>query len=300
MATRTVVARLSLPLPLPSSFSLALSPLRCCTQLTPRRSYATVVHEQNYNLYHLPKSSPSPSSPSLSSAPGVAAAAASVRGTRLRLACSTSTATASTATATAAATATPVTAPASRKQSSRQRHAPPRGNSSSSNNYLLVAGAAAIAAVACLYSTEPTQRTEAPPPPPPEGEGVDSGTGVPPFPRTLAVDTSRYALLGLGIRTVSFLRIQVYVVGFYVHEDDLPALRAAIRARHDAATPMTTARPEHEPVEEALRRRLLDPVEGEELWDALLGGAVQFRSAFRIVPTRNTGLFLLSPRPPPL
>ena len=150
-------------------------------------------------------------------------------------------------------------------------------------------GAAAIAAFACLYLAEPTQRTEAPPHQPRDsiaGEGVDSGTGVPPFPRTLVVDADRYALLGLGIRTVSFLRIQVYVVGFYVHEDDLPALRAAIRAtRCDPA--------EHEP--EALRRRLLDPVEGEELWDALLSGGAQFRSAFRIVPTRNTGRI-----PPPV
>ena len=38
-----------------------------------------------------------------------------------------------------------------------------------------------------------------------------------------------YVLLGYGIRTVSFLRIQVYVVGLYVHIDDLPAVERRLQ-----------------------------------------------------------------------
>ena len=37
-----------------------------------------------------------------------------------------------------------------------------------------------------------------------------------------------YQLLGLGIRTVSFLGIQVYVVGMYVATEDIAALQEGL------------------------------------------------------------------------
>ncbi len=68
-------------------------------------------------------------------------------------------------------------------------------------------------------------------------ELVETGTSyVPYFPRTISLPTStsgpeditseaEYQLLGLGIRKVSFLRVQVYVVGLYVKTTDLSTLQ---------------------------------------------------------------------------
>lgn len=81
-----------------------------------------------------------------------------------------------------------------------------------------------------------------------EGDVVQTGTSiVPTFPRLLgfadgteAVEIGsgatedgliEYQLMGLGIRTVSFLKIQVYVVGMYVATDDIAALQEALIRR---------------------------------------------------------------------
>ncbi|KAI0017791.1 chalcone-flavanone isomerase-domain-containing protein [Xylariomycetidae sp. FL0641] len=116
---------------------------------------------------------------------------------------------------------------------------------------------------------------------------------VPTFPRRLdvtvgagqeqeAVNGVEYTLVGLGTRTVSFLGIQVYVVGYYVATADVAALQAALVKRVNAIA--TTLVPGEK---DELRKTLLDPVQGEALWSALLRD-VRPRSLFRVVPVRDT------------
>lgn len=102
-----------------------------------------------------------------------------------------------------------------------------------------------------------------------------------------------YELLGLGIRTVSFLSIQVYVVGLYVAKSDLAALqhklvRTAVQGPGTPASDGAVAATSLIPAErQALKDLLLDADKGEQAWDSILkeGGV---RTAFRIVPVRNT------------
>ncbi|PGH20397.1 hypothetical protein AJ80_03542 [Polytolypa hystricis UAMH7299] len=102
--------------------------------------------------------------------------------------------------------------------------------------------------------------------------------------------TEEYQLLGVGIRSVSFLSIQVYVVGVYIASGDVVALQQ--RLVRQAAAPATressvTATSLISSEREALKQALLDPENGEEVWNEILkeGG---IRTALRIVPTRNT------------
>lgn len=106
-----------------------------------------------------------------------------------------------------------------------------------------------------------------------------------------------YQLIGLGIRTVSFLKIQVYVVGLYVAKADITELQqrlvrtamhppsedsaAGFSAGADAATSLVP------PERAQLKALLLDPERGDAAWTALLKES-GIRTAFRIVPTRNT------------
>ncbi|KAL2118031.1 hypothetical protein VTJ04DRAFT_7691 [Mycothermus thermophilus] len=125
------------------------------------------------------------------------------------------------------------------------------------------------------------------------GETVPTGNStVPYFPRLINLpaltspssaasekqvaptDMTEYALIGLGPRTVTFLNFQVYVVGYYVASADLPALQAALAKHAPSGTDLKTA--------------LLDPATGEQTWSALLESGVPARSAFRIVPVRDT------------
>lgn len=105
-----------------------------------------------------------------------------------------------------------------------------------------------------------------------------------------------YQLLGLGIRTVSFLSIQVYVVGLYVAKADISELqqrlvRTAIHppdvsgvSTGAAAAAATSLVP---PERQQLKEILLDAERGDAAWTALLKDD-GIRTAFRIVPTRNT------------
>ena len=113
-------------------------------------------------------------------------------------------------------------------------------------------------------------------------------------------DEQEYNLLGLGIRTVSFLRIQVYVVGLYVAKSDMPELqkllvRTAIRPPGqektktnsfiaDAATSLVPGE------RQQLKELLLDAEQSNEAWNAILKKTEDegVRTALRIVPTRNT------------
>lgn len=119
-------------------------------------------------------------------------------------------------------------------------------------------------------------------------ELIPSGTSVPAFPKTLALPnsdgtTTEYALVGLGIRTVSFLSIEVYVVGVYIAADDLAMVQEAlVRRVHPTATTATL------PEREELRKVLADPEEGEKFFGKLLREK-SVRSLLRVVPTRNTG-----------
>lgn len=140
-----------------------------------------------------------------------------------------------------------------------------------------------------------------------DADQVDTGTTtVPIFPRKIwlprsdglrdgksralpagmgAADSEEeYQLLGLGIRTVSFLSIEVYVVGLYVARSDLGKLQEGMVRR--IATPGATTLVEGE--KEELKRTLLDSEGSEKIWDAILRQD-GIKSAVRIVPTRNTG-----------
>ncbi|KAJ1328923.1 Chalcone isomerase like [Microdochium nivale] len=91
-----------------------------------------------------------------------------------------------------------------------------------------------------------------------------------------------YTLVGLGVRTVSFLSIQVYMVGYYIATQDIAALQARLVKE---INPIATTLVANE--KDELRQALLDPVQGEKLWGEILRD-VRPRSAFRIVPIRDT------------
>ena len=130
-----------------------------------------------------------------------------------------------------------------------------------------------------------------------EVEQVATGTStIPTFPRTIHLSSvdppanaavadigdQEYQLVGLGIRTVSFLGIQVYVVGLYIAVADIATLQERlVRLVDPVATTLVAGE------KSKLRDMLLDPERGEEVWHNILkqGG---IRTAFRIVPTRNT------------
>jgi len=95
--------------------------------------------------------------------------------------------------------------------------------------------------------------------------------------------TTQYTLVGLGLRTVSFLGIQVYVVGFYVATSDIASLQSRLVKN---INPLATALVSGE--KEELRRALNDPVQGETTWDELLREGIPPRSLFRVVPVRDT------------
>ena len=95
-----------------------------------------------------------------------------------------------------------------------------------------------------------------------------------------------YQLVGLGIRTVSLFSIQVYVVGLYIALPDVAALQkrlinAAVPGSEGVATTLVPGE------KDTLRKILLDPERGEDVWNEILKDE-QLRTAFRIVPTRNT------------
>ncbi|KAI9803631.1 MAG: Altered inheritance of mitochondria protein 18 mitochondrial [Piccolia ochrophora] len=128
-------------------------------------------------------------------------------------------------------------------------------------------------------------------------EQVPTGTStIPTFPKTIQLpseaysptsgssttSTTEYQLLGLGIRTVSFLSIQVYVVGLYIAMDDISALQETLIRQLD---PVATTLIKSE--KDKLRSILLDPDKSSDIWARVLKDT-SLRTAIRIVPTRNT------------
>ncbi|QSZ35024.1 hypothetical protein DSL72_007886 [Monilinia vaccinii-corymbosi] len=130
---------------------------------------------------------------------------------------------------------------------------------------------------------------------------VDTGTSsIPTFPRYLHLhpkpsttsttqEDPPYQLLGLGIRTVSFLHIQVYVIGLYIHPKSIPSLQKYLLQRFTSpSTPTSTSTTLLLPNErETLLTHLLDATKNEELWSEILQ-ETGIQTVVRIVPTRNT------------
>lgn len=120
---------------------------------------------------------------------------------------------------------------------------------------------------------------------------VPTGTStIPTFPRVLEfADAERagegvaeYQLLGVGLRTVTFLGVEVYVVGLYVATDDIAALQQALIAQI-ATGASSLVKGERE----ELRRKLYDQEEGVRIWSEVLERA-GVRTLVRIVPCKNT------------
>ncbi|KAI0546912.1 chalcone-flavanone isomerase [Xylaria curta] len=125
-------------------------------------------------------------------------------------------------------------------------------------------------------------------------EIVPTGNSVVPmFPRLLdlavgaeegqeKVNGVEYTLVGLGVRTVTFIGIQVYMVGYYIATQDIAAIQARlIKEINPIATTLVSSE------KDTLRHALLDPEQGEKLWNSILQ-EVRPRSVFRIVPVRDT------------
>lgn len=91
-----------------------------------------------------------------------------------------------------------------------------------------------------------------------------------------------YTLVGLGIRTVSFLSIQVYVVGMYVRTQDISGLQSKLihLVNPEASTLVPSEKDD-------LKNKLLDPEVSKAVWSELLN-VPGMKSAWRIAPTRNT------------
>ena len=98
-----------------------------------------------------------------------------------------------------------------------------------------------------------------------------------------AREEEEYQLLGLGIRKVSFLKIQVYVVGLYIAKGDLGRLQEELVRASVGNGASTLVQDE----KENLKKTLLDGEGSTRVWcEVLKKGGI--RSAVRIVPTRNT------------
>lgn len=131
-----------------------------------------------------------------------------------------------------------------------------------------------------------------------EGSGedielVETGTStIPHFPKTIKIPSmsasgiareEEYTLLGLGIRTVSFLSIQVYVVGMYVQTSSISALQAKMVKYVNTSASALIANEKTE-----LKTALLDPDKSYDIWNKLLSEDIGLKTVFRIVPTRST------------
>lgn len=111
------------------------------------------------------------------------------------------------------------------------------------------------------------------------------------FPRTVELAPfkggdslpTEYTLVGLGVRTVSFLSIRVYVVGYYIATADIAAFQNRLVKRTD---PIATTLVQAE--KDELRTALLDPEKSYEIWNDLLQEGIPKRSLVRIVPVRDT------------
>lgn len=117
-------------------------------------------------------------------------------------------------------------------------------------------------------------------PPPPSTPSVTSPTLLV---QPSATSDTEYTLVGLGTRSVSFLGINVYVVGYYIATADIAELQARLVRKINPIASTLVANEKDD-----LRKKLLDSAEGEALWDELLASGVPARSVVRVVPVRDT------------
>lgn len=111
-----------------------------------------------------------------------------------------------------------------------------------------------------------------------ESDGKGSGPGAVKNDDRLV----EYQLLGLGVRTVSFLGIEVYVVGMYIATDDIAGFQQSLIRKIDPIASTLVAGEK-----EKLQALLFDSEKGEEAWASVLKDS-HARTLLRIVPTRNT------------
>ncbi|GAA5875990.1 hypothetical protein JCM16303_006985 [Sporobolomyces ruberrimus] len=159
-----------------------------------------------------------------------------------------------------------------------------RNNSKPWKTVGLLAGAAGATYAMWEFNPEmmpalPVAHAEAPPS---SSTYLDPTTKTP-FPSTLvSPEGVKLVLVGTGVRTVSFLSIKVYAVGFYVSENEFEAAKAGKLEGWKGFTPERLIAPHTIPVEE----QKTQPV-GEALIDNLLEKA---DAAVVIIPLRNTSL----------
>lgn len=98
-----------------------------------------------------------------------------------------------------------------------------------------------------------------------------------------ATGDTEYTLVGLGTRSVSFLGINVYVLGYYIATADIAELQARLVKNINpiASTLVSTEKDD-------LRKKLLDVEESEKIWQELLQDRIPARSLVRVVPVRDT------------
>lgn len=123
-----------------------------------------------------------------------------------------------------------------------------------------------------------------------EEDVVQTGNGtVPTIPKVMVLgeeangEEVEYQLLGHGIKTVSFLRIPVYVVGFYIATSDIAVLQQKLIQKIAPGNATTLVAGE----KASLANLLKNPEESEKAWTEILteGG---FRSAIAVFAVRNT------------
>lgn len=93
---------------------------------------------------------------------------------------------------------------------------------------------------------------------------------------------TEFTLVGTGTRKVTFIGIEVYVLGFYVATQDIAELQHYLVKKINKLA--TTLIPSEK---DDLRKALQDPVEGEETWNEILRDT-GCRTAIRIAPVRDT------------
>ncbi|CAN8095214.1 unnamed protein product [Discula destructiva] len=98
-----------------------------------------------------------------------------------------------------------------------------------------------------------------------------------------ATGDTEYTLVGLGTRSVSFLSINVYVLGFYIATADIAALQAHLVKKVNPIASTLVAIEKDD-----LRKQLLAVDASEQIWQELLQAGIPARSCVRVVPVRDT------------
>ncbi|KAI3402874.2 AIM18 [Candida oxycetoniae] len=117
---------------------------------------------------------------------------------------------------------------------------------------------------------------------------------ISPFPTRIPKSSNvsqNFALLGHGVRSVTFVSFKVYGIAIYIAESDIPQAREILRSYakahpsppSPAPTPSDTA---SSLVQSSLTESLANPVHSEEVVSLLLSHNIRF--LLRLSPVRNT------------